>query len=1222
MGALTNQKNYSVLITDDSRVLTTIAINNVMTQTSSLKNLSFILNDGLNNVTLESTDSFGNKSVSYLTVTVDTIPAVLSSITPPSGTLLYTNTLPFLFPVTANYNKSLQSVFINGQEATLSLDKKVAQASVQALAEGSQQIQIVATDLAGNMTISSLSTNLIYSTVPPKINLSVIDGLRINHASYNLSFLIDSLLPTTTKIKVNDIEVLTSDSKNISYLIDSLKEGINIISISTLDAAGNTATPAVFSVILDTVPPKISTISPENGKSFYTNKLPFTIPISATFDKALSSAKVNGAVALLSGLNSVSSQIQVNSAGPVSVQIEVTDLAGNIQTVTENLNVAYSNIKPVITLNSSIVDLLTNLISFNVSGISDQILASVSLNGNIINLGLDGKSFSGLFQAPADGRFEINITATDIFGNMGSVSTFARVIQALPPQLVNYPPPKLDRHFPNIFTPNFGPAFNSSSNADLCGQLDQIFQNSAEFSENLRTISTVDPQPYVDKFPEGYQPNVPDIKSVQRFIGNVNEKLNYVKAGYLAVCKGYNFMPSIDCPTSRDFFRILMGEYPEPMIIRSIPGLDLSIQKFLIKRINICTGFDDSGLSCEDMISFLPFLSNFVIPGLGELLGSPVGQFVLENMACTEICAKPEFKDTPVCKDINLPKIPKVKLPTLISLTPPNINIPNFPGLNDWSLGDGGGSGCNWWKFCGSGSGGSGGSSGNDYFCSAFPGLWFCAIDPAQIPSVVTLDPNISCDAVNSLVYGDLFLPQFNLGIAPSTFLTSIIAKCSNVPVIGFPKTNPPVITVTAPIPQQSVTDTVRVTGFVSDLSSIVKIQGQVVATTLGMNGLYFDVTISVPQSGVVKVEAVDKWGNAAVPVEVGVRVQVILPIATKELTVAYNNACSIVQRSLKCLGHNNFGQLGNNIPNQTFRSIPTEPIGMNSDIKMVAIGFGHMCAIKDNAVYCWGRNDSGQLGIGTASSSFTGINIPTHILSLDGTTAISAGANFACALINGGVKCWGSNSHGQLGNGTFADSPAPVDVMGLTTNVKEIHSGYLHSCAILVDNNIKCWGAGGYGELGNGVEGASGIPVNFTVANNIKTISLGQFTTCFIDQNNYANCIGNNSNYELGNSNVPYSVTPIQQTSIGEVKYLTAGSIYPCVQDSNNQFLCWGNNFYKSLPVVGNSTFPTLVTRFPVAMKSVLPGYAITCGLSNNDDIYCLSQNYFGNQVIKVDGF
>jgi alpha-tubulin suppressor-like RCC1 family protein len=96
------------------------------------------------------------------------------------------------------------------------------------------------------------------------------------------------------------------------------------------------------------------------------------------------------------------------------------------------------------------------------------------------------------------------------------------------------------------------------------------------------------------------------------------------------------------------------------------------------------------------------------------------------------------------------------------------------------------------------------------------------------------------------------------------------------------------------------------------------------------------------------------------------------------------------------------------------------------------------------------------------------------------GAAAIAAGEEHTCALLTtGGVKCWGRNRYGQLGDGTTTQRSVPVDVVGLGSGTAAIAAGYGHTCALLTAGGVKCWGADHYGQLGLGTTIFSATPID-----------------------------------------------------------------------------------------------------------------------------------------------
>ena len=130
-----------------------------------------------------------------------------------------------------------------------------------------------------------------------------------------------------------------------------------------------------------------------------------------------------------------------------------------------------------------------------------------------------------------------------------------------------------------------------------------------------------------------------------------------------------------------------------------------------------------------------------------------------------------------------------------------------------------------------------------------------------------------------------------------------------------------------------------------------------------------------------------------------------------------------------------------------------------------IAAGDSHTCALTlGGGVKCWGANWGGQLGDGTTTNR----GVPVNVNGLtSGVTALVTGYDHTCALTRtGGVKCWGANWDGQLGNGTTTNRGVPVDVNGLTSGVTALAAGSSHTCALTTTGGVKCWGANDYGQL------------------------------------------------------------------------------------------------------------------------------------------------------------
>jgi hypothetical protein len=182
--------------------------------------------------------------------------------------------------------------------------------------------------------------------------------------------------------------------------------------------------------------------------------------------------------------------------------------------------------------------------------------------------------------------------------------------------------------------------------------------------------------------------------------------------------------------------------------------------------------------------------------------------------------------------------------------------------------------------------------------------------------------------------------------------------------------------------------------------------------------------------------------------------------------------------------------------------------------VTAVAAGSAHTCALlASGGVTCWGDNSSGQLGDGAACG--TTCHSPVDASAITSATAIATGGQHTCAIVSsGGVKCWGDNEHGQLGNGDSPhDASAPVDVCaepscapicipeatcGPLNNVDALALGSNHSCAVMRGGQLKCWGDNSAGQVGDshGCGAACDTPVNVLIAKTVPTTTPTTTTT------------------------------------------------------------------------------------------------------------------------------
>lgn len=275
-----------------------------------------------------------------------------------------------------------------------------------------------------------------------------------------------------------------------------------------------------------------------------------------------------------------------------------------------------------------------------------------------------------------------------------------------------------------------------------------------------------------------------------------------------------------------------------------------------------------------------------------------------------------------------------------------------------------------------------------------------------------------------------------------------------------------------------------------------------------------------------------------------------------------------------------------------------------------IAAGDGHTCVLTSaGGVRCWGNNSDGELGDGTNEDRPTPVNVVG--LASD-VVAVAAGTGHSCALTSaGGVKCWGANDFGQLGDGTTFSRSTPVDVGGLTSGVSTIAVGDFHSCAALSTGGVKCWGDNGAGQLGDGTGIGSRTPVDVvSLPSQVVSLAAGYKHTCSVTIAGAVKCWGSNDDWQLGaESSVPGSLTPVDVVGLtsGAIA-VTAGYAHSCAATSAGGIKCWGDNEVGQLgdgTETGQPT-PVDVVGLTGPVSAVAAGQSHTCALTSVGGVQC----------------
>jgi alpha-tubulin suppressor-like RCC1 family protein len=199
--------------------------------------------------------------------------------------------------------------------------------------------------------------------------------------------------------------------------------------------------------------------------------------------------------------------------------------------------------------------------------------------------------------------------------------------------------------------------------------------------------------------------------------------------------------------------------------------------------------------------------------------------------------------------------------------------------------------------------------------------------------------------------------------------------------------------------------------------------------------------------------------------------------VATTAISIGDDHGCALEAGAAVCWGHNDFGALG--FGSMTPQNNPVPVAVLGSPTVLPKIAGWHSCDLDTGTVRCWGEGDHGEVGDGLGVSTTT----PTVVPGAANATAIGVGGGPAdldasCAVVAGDVKCWGNGNFGRLGQGVASNSLVPIAVVGLPGPAIAVALGYAHSCALLADGDLWCWGRGVRGQLGDGLSANSLVPV------------------------------------------------------------------------------------------------------------------------------------------------
>ncbi len=296
----------------------------------------------------------------------------------------------------------------------------------------------------------------------------------------------------------------------------------------------------------------------------------------------------------------------------------------------------------------------------------------------------------------------------------------------------------------------------------------------------------------------------------------------------------------------------------------------------------------------------------------------------------------------------------------------------------------------------------------------------------------------------------------------------------------------------------------------------------------------------------------------------------------------------------------------------------PKRNIGDSTDFRSVSLGDDFGCALAlDRRILCWGVNSEGQLGNGgTRSGSLPSLATVSSVR----FDSLTAGDHHACALTStGSAYCWGRDNSGQLGDRRIVNSSTPIPVYG-DHAFRAISAGGNHTCGILTNGTAMCWGDNSRGQLGNGTAGGFvDLPASVVLGGQYASISAGNQHTCAVTIEGVGYCWGDNSRGQLGTVNsAAFISTPAVVSGGLKLLQISAGGAHTCALSLGGAPYCWGDNRWRQSGL-NEITGDRVLTPNPImfgasgAFRTISVGARHACAYGVDGEAWCWGSNVFG---------
>jgi alpha-tubulin suppressor-like RCC1 family protein len=284
-----------------------------------------------------------------------------------------------------------------------------------------------------------------------------------------------------------------------------------------------------------------------------------------------------------------------------------------------------------------------------------------------------------------------------------------------------------------------------------------------------------------------------------------------------------------------------------------------------------------------------------------------------------------------------------------------------------------------------------------------------------------------------------------------------------------------------------------------------------------------------------------------------------------------------------------------------------------------LAAGGTSVCALRsDGALYCWGNNTAGQLGLPLLAGARQ-IRPPTRVEALAGVEAVSMGGEFGCAKTPDGLHCFGRDDFGQVGDGIQAVFGGTALVEGLPADLTGFSAGGTHACAIDSLSRLHCWGNNGWGALGFGFVSSpdlAGIDhaQHVVALENVSAVAAGEVHTCAVEGSTALYCWGGRaSEPSYPSAGPPYPIFIADFPS--PVRKIEAGNEFACAIGDDGILRCWGKNGWS---VLGDGTndhheTPAPIAGVDMAIVDVACSFEHACAAAADGSVFCWGINRGG---------